>query len=52
MSGDFVISTKTDWLAIMQDDQYLMRIKPFKYVGLMADAATTYLPEIQGFELK
>ncbi len=45
MSGDFVISTKKDWLAIFQDAQYLMRIKPFEYVGLMANDASSYLPE-------
>jgi TANFOR domain-containing protein len=46
LSGDFVITTKNDWMAIFQDAQYLMRIEPFEYIGIMADDAIAYLPEL------
>jgi hypothetical protein len=31
-------------LAVLQEEQYLMSLEPFEYVGIMADDAATYLP--------
>lgn len=33
---DIIVNTKTDWISILQDDEYLMTLDPFEYVGITA----------------
>jgi hypothetical protein len=42
---EIYIKTKNDWISIFQDDDYLMTLDPFEYVGLAAENALPYLPD-------
>nr|WP_320120383.1 fibronectin type III domain-containing protein [uncultured Marinifilum sp.] len=43
-TGEFKISTKNDWISILQDEKYLAQLKSFEYVAIMSENVQGYLP--------
>ena len=42
---DIIVNTKTDWISIWHDDEYLMTLDPFEYIGIAAENYSEYLAE-------